>query len=39
VGFSRAAARFYARMTAITANRDYDDNPVDAVRGTTSLQE
>jgi uncharacterized protein YbjT (DUF2867 family) len=38
MGFSKAAARSYARMTAITADRDYD-NLVDPVRGAISLQD
>lgn len=38
MGFSKAAARSYARMTAITAARDYD-SLVDPVRGTISLQD
>jgi uncharacterized protein YbjT (DUF2867 family) len=38
MGFSKAAAHSYARMTAISADRDYD-RPVDPVRGTISLQE
>lgn len=37
LGFSNAAARSYARMTAKTADKDYD-MPADPVRGPTTLQ-